>query len=79
MINKSEQLGMVASKDENPMEKLVDKFKYWKILRVTAYIKQFINNCKTSCRQEGPLTTEKIIDAETYWIRFITTINHLHH
>ena len=41
---------------------------YWKLLRVTAYVKRFVNNCKETEKQKGPLKTEELQAAERFWI-----------
>ena len=43
---------------------MLDKYSsYWKLLRVTTYIKRFCNNCRGK-RLTGPLTTEETITAK---------------
>ena len=41
---------------------------YWKLLRVTAFVKRFINNCKKSKKLKGPLMTDELQAAEKFWI-----------
>ena len=43
-----------------PVDELLAKLPYWKLPRVAAFVKQFINNCKvkTRDRTQGPLTTD---------------------
>ena len=40
---------------------------YWRLLRITAYIKRFCHNCRGN-RMTGPLTTEEMNAAEHTWI-----------
>ena len=46
---------------------------YWKLLRVTAYMKRFIDNCRKSEKQKGPLTTKEFEAAEKFWITQVQT------
>jgi len=50
-------------------DRLLSKYaSYWKLLRVTAFVKRFINNCKKSKKLKGPLMTEELQAAEKFWI-----------
>ena len=49
---------------------LLGKYPYWKLLRITAYIERFANNCKTKEKLNGPLKTEELCAAETYWVKY---------
>lgn len=57
---------------EEPVLKCED-FSTWKsLLRVTAYVKRFIYNCRKSDpaeRQLGPLEPQEIADSEEYWVK----------
>ena len=46
---------------------------YWKLLRVTAFMKRFIDNCRKSEKQKGPLTTKEFEAAEKFWITQVQT------
>ena len=50
---------------------LLEKYTYWKLLRITAYIKRFAYNCTHRAMISGPLTTEEIGKAETTWLKYI--------
>ncbi|XP_064482826.1 uncharacterized protein LOC135395636 [Ornithodoros turicata] len=39
------------------------------VLRVTAWVYRFINNCQPKVKVSGPLTAEEIQRADLYWIR----------
>jgi len=41
---------------------------YWKLLRVTVFVKRFMNNCRKLKKQKGPLMTEELQAAEKFWI-----------
>ena len=50
---------------------LLDPTKYstlGRLLRVTAWVLRWVRNCKKS-KRDGPLTTEELGEALTYWIR----------
>ena len=49
-------------------EELLNRFSYWKLLRITAYMKRFINGCRRSI-QSGPITKSEISEAEEAWIQ----------
>ena len=48
---------------------VVKKYKYWKLLRITAYIMRFRKNCCQEEKIRGPLQTEEIKAAEARWLR----------
>ena len=41
---------------------------YWKLLRVTGYVKRFVNICKKTERKKGTLKTEELQVAKRFWI-----------
>ena len=49
---------------------LLTKFKFSKLLRITAFIKRFIYNC-LKVRHSGALTAKEIKLAETFWIKVV--------
>ena len=49
-------------------EGLLNKFPYWKLLRITAYVNRFIDGYKKS-RRVGPITKSEIGKAEKKWIQ----------
>jgi len=49
-------------------EGLLNKFPYWKLLRVTTYVNQFVDGCKKSIRV-GPITKSEIEKAEQKWMQ----------
>jgi len=54
-------------------ETLLERNKYWKTLRVTAWALRFLNNALTRRRSRkkltGPLTTEEMAGAKNVWIK----------
>ena len=42
---------------------------YWKLLRLTAFVRRFIENCRKGAMHKGPLTTEEFQAAENFWIK----------
>ena len=71
---KKEQTLMVRENGNNDRHdwgnSLIQKFSYWKLLRVTALVKRFADNCRVKEKRKGPITTEEISSAETFWLRF---------
>ena len=49
-------------------EDLLDKFTYWRLLRITSYVKRFIDGCRKT-RRNGPLTQTEITEAEIVWVQ----------
>ena len=54
--------------DPGFMQNMLERFNYWKLLRITAWIKRFRSNCSGN-RERGPLKSEEINSAESTWIR----------
>ena len=52
------------------MESLLKGYRYWKLLRVTAFIERFADNGRSRGRRDEPLTTEEIEAAEKIWLNF---------
>ena len=52
------------------MGSLLNGHRYWKLLRLTAFIKTFADNCRNRGRRGDPLTTEEIEAAEKVWLKF---------
>ena len=68
---KKEQTLMVQENDRHDWgNSLIQKFSYWKLLCVTALVKRFADNCRVKEKRKGPITTEEISSAETFWLRF---------
>eukprot|EP00794_Sanderia_malayensis_P000965 gene965-biopygen216 len=61
----------VAIPVESVLDKVLEKFEYWKAMRVTAWIFRFIWNLKAkkSQRIKDPLSTKEIQNQITQWIR----------
>ena len=72
-ISKKEHLGLVTTdQHDNRVEALLNKLNYWKLLRVTSFIKHFIYNCtNTHNNITGPLTTDEILNAEVFWLKLV--------
>ena len=49
-------------------EGVLNKFTYWKLLRITAYLNRFIDGCRKS-RRVGPIFKSKTMEAEAKWIQ----------
>ena len=50
---------------------LVQKFSYWKLIRCTALVKRFLNNCRQKEKNIGPVATDEIESAESTWLRVL--------
>ena len=51
---------------------LIQKFSFLKIMRITAWLLRFRNNCiKQGIKRSGPLTTEELQELTTAWIKRI--------
>ena len=55
-------------------EELLKRFSFWKLLRVTAYMKGFMNGCRRS-KVDGPITKSEIVKAEEVRIRITQRTN----
>ena len=55
---------------------LLDRNSYWRTLRVTAWIRRFMNNCLSKKhevrRKKGPIDTSEVEAAKNCWIRRVT-------
>ena len=51
------------------LEMLLEKFLYWKMVRITAFVMRFIAKCRGDKMQDVMLTSEEIESAELHWIR----------
>ena len=53
------------------LDQLLDKYELWKVLRVGAWMRRFIQNCKlaTGNRESGPLTTAETETQIKWWIK----------
>ena len=68
-----------ASTGENIREwadELLNRVSYWKLLRITAYVKRFIDGCRKS-KKTGPLTRDEMTEAERVWVRVTQTWNEM--
>ena len=70
--NKKEAMLLTEDKAQGAIkswsEDLLNKFPYWKLLRITAYMKRFINSCR-KVHRDGPLTKSEVVEAEEIWVR----------
>ena len=63
------------AKEQKPDEwkALLERSKYWKTLRVTAWVLRFVNNSLTRRKRTrkltGPLTTEEMENARNLWVK----------
>ena len=66
-----EKLFLQVNKDANDWDhELIERFSFWKLVRVTAWVQRFIFNCRNKVKQrEGSLKTIELKEAETYWVK----------
>jgi len=58
---------------EDALWTLMEKFSYWKAIRVTAWANRFLLNCKQAKRHIGPLSTNEIELAKNHWVKKVQT------
>ena len=62
-------IAYTSERKPDEWDNLLDRKSYWKTLRITSWILQFINNCKTKAKKrEGtvsPLQTEELLDSKS--------------
>lgn len=63
----------IATTDE--LDILLEKFNYWKTMRICAWMMRFVHNVrsKTIGRLKGPLTTEETNKAKIFWVKRVQT------
>ena len=54
---------------ESGFEDLIQRFSYKKVIRITAWIIRFKENCKSTEKRRGPLITEEVCAAKEVWIK----------
>lgn len=68
---KKEALMLTEDKTQETLKRwsgLLNKFPYWKLLRITAYVRHFTDGCRKR-RRNGPLTKFEIMEAEKTWVQ----------
>ena len=75
-IGVKENVGMVTEeiKGRPILEELWSKHKYWKILRISSFIKRFIYNCRNKEKIVGPIKTEEMMEAELANIKLLQEV-----
>eukprot|EP00794_Sanderia_malayensis_P017860 gene17860-19641_t len=48
---------------------ILQKYGYWKLCRITAWMKRFSDNCRLEHKLCGPLSADEITTAENAWIK----------
>ena len=67
-----QQLDQIEISDRGEWaDSLLERYTYWKLLWITAYITRFAYNCSNRTMISGPLTTEETGKAETTWLRYV--------
>ena len=72
------QLNFVAIDGEaNTVQDLLNKFRVWKVIRVVAWVRRFIHNCRSKSRKHNALTTREIQEARKCLVRMSQTVKML--
>ena len=66
-----EVMNVAVEEEADTMNELLNKFSLWKAIRVTCWMRRFINNCraKRDERLKGPLSTIENENANLSWIK----------
>ena len=62
----------LATEEHEAVEQVLDLQRYSKlktVLRITAWIKRFTDNTRSTTKRSGELTAEELLQAEKYWIK----------
>ena len=69
-VNPKFENQLLAKEEEEKnltVDQLLHKYlSYWNLLRVTAYVKRFVHNCKKTETKKGTLKTEELQVAERF-------------
>ncbi|XP_028519054.1 uncharacterized protein LOC110252621 [Exaiptasia diaphana] len=63
---------LAVKREPDELENTLEKYTYWKTVRITAWALRFLNNCHAKTMQGKdimPLTTEEINREEVHWVR----------
>lgn len=65
----------VAIATTDGLDNLLEKFTYWRTMRICAWIMRFVHNARSEKiqRHEGPLTTEETNKATIFWVKRVQT------
>ena len=65
----------VAIAETDELDTLLEKFSYWKVMRICAWITRFIRNARSAKMRKltGPLTTEETNKANVFWVKRVQT------
>ena len=60
-----------AVEEADELDEIMEKFSYWKAIRITAWVARFLCNCKKKRpeRTNGPLTAEEMQEQVKNWIK----------
>ena len=72
---KRHKMSAVAIADTDELDTLLEKFSYWKVMRICAWITQFIRNARSAKmrRLTRQLTTEETKKANVFWVKQVQT------
>ena len=62
---------VVAIAETDELDMLLEKFSYWKVMRICAWIMRFIRNARSAKMRKliMPLTTEETNEANVFWVK----------
>ena len=65
----------VAVTEKDQVDNVLEKFGFWKAMRITTWVKRFIENARVekALRRRGPLTTREIQSQISKWIKRVQT------
>ena len=69
---KGKLVKIAVEQKDDPMENILHKYNYNKLIRVTAYVLKFVRNSRRE-GINGPLTEPEITLAENWWIKRVQT------
>ena len=66
-----EMFALAIPVESDSLYKILEKFPFWKTMRIFSWIARFIHNCRNtgSMRRKGPLTTDDILEQIDIWVK----------
>ena len=71
-------LAKETDQDANDLDRMLTKYSYWKLIRITAYVLRFVEHCRKKTKVTClALTNQETDEAEKLWIRRAQTTGNL--
>ena len=70
-------LAKETDQDANDLDRMLTKYSYWKLIRITAYVLRFVEHCRKKKVTCLALTSQETDEAEKLWIRRAQTTGNL--